>query len=263
MPDRPRFPRTAVICVAAFLFFAALAAACAKAPYTGRSQLLLVSEQQEMALGLSTSQQILKKEPASRNRTYISAVREVGTDISRVAERPDYQWEFNVIAKDVANAFCLPGGKIFVYEGLFKYARNRSQLAAVIGHEVAHALARHGGERMSQAVVANAGGAVLSAALGVTGSEAQAFSIAYGVGVNYGIILPFGRDQEYEADRIGLILMAKAGYHPGAALSFWENMSRREGRPNPPEFLSSHPANENRIRAIRELLPEAMRYYRP
>ena len=192
-------------------------------------------------------------------------VRRVGIRIARAANRPDFQWEFHVIDKPkVANAFCLPGGKIFVYTGIFKYISSDAELATVIGHEVGHALARHGAERMSMGLLTQLGEQAAMMALNIQSTEAmQAFDAAYGVAANIGVLLPYSRTQEYEADHIGLILMALAGYDPHAALSFWEKMAQESKGKSSVEFLSTHPLDKNRIARIKALIPEAMKYYHP
>jgi len=245
------------------LFF--LLMACATAPYTGRSQLMLVSPQEEIALGNQASKEILQKEPLSHDPYYNDLVRRVGIRIARAANRPDFQWEFYVIDKPkVANAFCLPGGKIFVYTGIFKYAETEAELATVIAHEVGHALARHGAERMSMSLLAKMGEQAALMALNIqTPEAAQAFDAAYGIAANLGVLLPYSRTQEYEADHIGLILMALAGYDPHAALSFWGKMAQESKDKPALEFLSTHPLDKNRIARIKALIPEAMKYYRP
>ena len=239
--------------------------ACATAPYTGRSQLMLISPSEELALGAKASQEILQKEPLSKDPYYNSLVRRVGIRIARVANRPNFQWEFHVIDKPkVVNAFCLPGGKIFVYTGIFKYANTEAELATVIAHEVGHALARHGAERMSMGLLAQMGEQAAMMALNIqTPEAAQAFDAAYGIAANVGLLLPYSRTQEYEADHIGLILMAMAGYDPHAALSFWEKMAQQSKGKTSIEFLSTHPLDKNRIARIKALIPEAMKYYRP
>lgn len=249
----------------AFLAAAPFVAACATAPYTGRNQLMLLSVDQEMALGLDAAKEILREEPESHDPLYVRPTREVGGRIAAVANEPRFQWEFHVIDKpDTVNAFCLPGGKVFVYTGLFSMARNPPELAAVIAHEAAHAIARHGAERMSTSLLAELTQSAAQVAIANQEPLAQEiFNVAFGVGATYGVILPFSRQQEYEADHIGLILMAKAGYHPEAALRFWERMARKDSKDKAPEYLSTHPSDENRVAAIRQLLPEAMRYYRP
>ena len=239
-----------------------LCAGCAKAPYTGRNQVMLVSQSQELALGQESAQEILKKEPKGKNPEQATMVTRVGQRVAAVADRPDFQWEFHVIeAPDTANAFCLPGGKVFVYTGLFKYATTEPELAAVVAHEVGHAIARHGAERMSVSLLAQLGHSAASVALsGSSPVAVQAFEVAYGIGANVGVILPFSRNQEYEADHLGLILMAKAGYDPKASLTFWARMAESDTK-KPPEFLSTHPSDANRIAVIRDLMPEAQYYY--
>jgi predicted Zn-dependent protease len=185
-------------------------------------------------------------------------VRRVGQRIAEAAQRPDYQWEFRVIEKDVANAFALPGGKVAVYTGILKYTQTDAGLAVVMGHEVAHALARHGGERMSQSMLEQAGLAAVQ--IGLQTSDPvimQGVALAYGLGVQ----LPFSRGQESEADHIGLVLMAKAGYDPREAVPFWERMSGGEQGQEPPQFLSTHPSGTTRIKQLQEWMPEALQYY--
>ena len=238
---------------------------CTTVPYTGRSQLMLIAPQEEMAMGYKTAQEIEKKEPLSHDSYYNNLVKRVGYRIAKAANKPDYRWEFHVIDKPkTVNAFCLPGGKIFVYTGLFKYARDEAELASVIGHEVAHALARHGAERMSMVLLAQLGEAAALVAMGNQSEETQvAFLAAFGVITNLGVLLPYSRTHEYEADRIGLILMALAGYDPHAALSFWKKMAQLSKGETGFEFLSTHPTDANRIAQIRTFLPVAMKYYKP
>jgi metalloendopeptidase OMA1, mitochondrial len=237
---------------------------CAKAPYTGRSQLMLISSSQEMALGQKAAQEVLKKEKLSTNPKYVKPLDTVGGRIAKATEPSKYEWEFKVVDNDeTVNAFALPGGKVFIYTGLYKPASTDAELAAVVAHEAGHIIARHGAERMSMTLLAQVGGTAARIAIGSAAPEAmQAFNTAFGMGVNYGVILPFSREQEYEADRIGLILMAKAGYNPEAALKFWEKMAADNGKQKPPEYLSTHPSDANRIAAIKSLLPEAMSYYK-
>ncbi len=238
--------------------FVALAAvllmACAHAAYTNRSQLLLVSEGQEMALGLQSAQEVLKKEKESTDQLQVERVKRVGYRIAAAANKPDYKWEFHVIEKDTVNAFCLPGGKVFFYTGILNLTTTNDELAAVMGHEVAHALLRHGGERMSVALMTQLGGQAASIALGTTVSPAasQVFGQVYGIGSQVGVALPHSRAQESEADEVGMILAAKAGYEPSGALSLWRKMdaySKSKGQ-NVPGFLSTHPTTTDRIAAI-------------
>jgi predicted Zn-dependent protease len=175
-----------------------------------------------------------------------------------------YGWEFNLIEDDeTVNAWCLPGGKVAVYTGILPYTRDENGLAVVLGHEVAHALAGHGNERMSQALLVNMGGIALSVALSQRpGETQQLFMAAYGLGASVGVLLPYSRLHENEADRIGLILMARAGYDPRVAVEFWQRMDE-EGSARPPELLSTHPAPQSRIESLRAFVPEAMEHYRP
>ncbi len=239
---------------------------CATAPYTGRQQVLMVSPEREQTLGYQAFSQIQKQSPQSADQALQARVREVGERIARAADRPDFHWEFVVLQDDkVANAFCLPGGKVGIYSGLFKYIRNDADLATVMSHEVGHALARHAGERLSQARLAQVGGTALNvglAALGVGGGAGSLAMQGYGVASRMGVLLPYSRVQESEADRIGLILMAKAGYDPEAAVQFWEHFaSEKKDQAQPPQFLSTHPSDASRIQALRDLVPEARRYY--
>lgn len=242
--------------------------ACASAPYTHRSQLILVSESQESKLGADAYTQVLSKAKVDTDPQINAIVREVGERIARAADRPDYKWQFTVIdAPDTVNAFALPGGKVAVYTGLFPVAQDSAGLAAVLGHEVAHAIAHHGAERMSQAMGAQVLGTVLSVGLGGTNpTTANAIMQLYGLGAQVGVLLPWSRTQESEADHIGLILMAKAGYDPEAALALWQRMEKLEGggkNSPPPEFLSTHPGYGTREHDIKAWLPEAQRNFQP
>ena len=247
-----------------FLLWAALFGfGCQAVDYTGRSQVNFVSEGEEKKLGVDAYQDILKKTPLSKNQASQAQLKRVGQRISAAAAKPDYQWEFNVLQGKEVNAFCLPGGKVAFWEGILPITQDDNGIAVVMGHEVAHALARHGAERMSQSVGVEAIGQILSLGVGlVNPGYTEAFSQAYGLGTNVAVILPWGRTQESEADHIGLILMAKAGYDPSAAVGFWERMSKVQQGGKPPEFLSTHPSDETRIAQIKQWLPEAMTYYK-
>ncbi|MFQ5787687.1 MAG: M48 family metallopeptidase, partial [Thermodesulfobacteriota bacterium] len=227
-------------------------------------QFILLSEDQEVEMGLMAYHEVLKKENISRNPRYNQSVRRVGTRIAEISDKPNYDWEFKVIkADDTINAFALPGGKVAVYTGILPIAKNEAGLAAIMGHEIAHATARHGGERASTGMLAELGAAGLSAAIGSQDPlVSSAIMQAYGLGVTVGGILPFSRAQEAEADRIGLVYMAKAGYNPSEALEFWKRMDEAtRGSPKPPKFLSTHPGYGTRISNIQKWLPEAMNYY--
>ena len=248
---------------------------CATVPITGRSQLSLMPESELVALGAENYRELLAGEKLSTDQARTRMVVEVGQDIARSTEQfmrangmanlvANYQWEFALIQDDsTANAFCMPGGKIGVYTGILPIARDATGLAVVVGHEVAHALANHGGERMSQLLLAQLGGMALSQAVRQKPEETrQLVMMAYGLGANLGVLLPYSRRHESEADRIGLILMAQAGYDPQAAIPFWQRMAAR-GSGAPPEFLSTHPSHATRVDDLRKWLPEATGYYRP
>ncbi len=241
-----------------------LLAACATAPYTQRSQLILISPEQESRLGVDAFQEVLSKEKVSRDPALQAVVNRIGWRIANAARRPDFKWEFVVIDKPkTVNAFALPGGKVAVYSGMFPVARTEGGLAAVMSHEVAHVLARHGGERLSQGLLAQMGAVAIQA--GMAGRDAgvvQGVMVAYGLGANVGVLLPYGRLQESEADRIGLLIMAQAGYDPAEAVHLWRRMAQQEGR-RPPEFLSTHPSPARRIHDLEQLIPNALTHYRP
>ncbi|MEO8603589.1 MAG: M48 family metallopeptidase [bacterium] len=236
---------------------------CTTVPYTNRSQFMIMSESQDLALGASAYQQMLKQSKLVTDPRITAPVQEIGRRIAAVANKPDYKWEFTVIDDPKqANAFCLPGGKVAVYTGIFPIAQDDAGLAAVIGHEVAHALARHGAERMSTSTALQVVGAGVAVAAGTQGSGAQqAAMAAYGLGSQVGVALPFSRNQESEADHIGVILMAQAGYNPEAALGLWQRMEKDAKGGAPPEWLSTHPAPSTRQEDIRGWMAEADKYY--
>lgn len=244
--------------------FTALVAfvACTTAPVTGRRQLILTSETEEASLGLQAFQEVTKGAALSRNKQWTAMVEKVGRDIAAVADRPDFQWEFKVIAENTVNAFCLPGGKVAFYDGIMPVCANEAGVAVVMGHEIGHAIARHGGERMSQGMIAEQGTGVVAAILGGKDpAKQQMAAAALGAGVKYGAILPFSRKQETEADEIGITLMAKAGYDPREAAKFWRRMIESTGGDRPMEWLSTHPDPENRITRLNELAPKALELY--
>jgi predicted Zn-dependent protease len=238
---------------------------CTTVPYTKRSQFIVMSESEDLQLGAAAYQQVLQEEKIVTDPRITEPVQRVGKAIAAAADKPDYQWEFTVIddPKQV-NAFCLPGGKVAVYTGIFPVAKDEAGLATVIGHEVAHALARHGAERMSTGMALQAAGvAVAVAAGGQSAATQQAVMSAYGLGAQVGVALPFSRSQESEADRIGLILMAKAGYDPEAAIGLWQRMEQASGGKGPPEWLSTHPAEGTRQEDISGWIAEARQYVKP
>lgn len=236
--------------------------ACEEVPISGRSQLRLISAGEETRMGLSAYDAILKKEKLSRDPALNQMVTRVGSRIAAATGRTDFEWEFKVFDDDkTVNAFCLPGGKVGVYSGLMPVVRDEAGLAAVIGHEVAHAIAHHGAERVSQQLIVE--GITAAAVLGSEDKRrADFYGGLIGAGATLGVILPYSRLQESEADRMGLIYMAKAGYDPHAAVDLWKRMAAMD-KAKPPELLSTHPADATRIRQIEQWLPEALSYYRP
>ena len=242
-----------------------LIVACSTTPYTHRSQLMMVSEGEEMTLGDQAYRQALSESKIEKDPRVNDVVRRVGQRIATAADRPDYKWEFVVIDDPkTANAFALPGGKVAVYTGLFPVAETEAGLATVMGHEVAHALARHGSERMSQQMGIQALGTGIAVALGASGTSGVTQTVAmqaFGLGSQVGVLLPFSRSQESEADHIGLILMAKAGYDPSQSVGFWQRMEKLSQSGAPPELLSTHPSDDTRVRQIEAWLPEAETYY--
>jgi predicted Zn-dependent protease len=248
--------------------------ACATVPVTGRKSLNLLPDSDLLSMSLQEYDKVLKDSKLSNDPNKVRMVKRVGERVAGATEEflrengmsseiRNYKWEFNLIEDDkVVNAWCMPGGKVVVYTGILPISRNDTGLAVVMGHEIAHALAKHGNERMSQQMLAQLGAIGLSAALSIHPSETnQIFMMAYGVGTTVGVLLPYSRLQESEADRIGLILMAKAGYDPREAVPFWQRMNDVGGS-RPPEFLSTHPAPETRIKRLETDVPEAMKYYR-
>jgi predicted Zn-dependent protease len=254
--------------------FMLILVACSTVPITGRQSLNLVSNSELLTMSLQQYQDVLHKAKLSQDQQKVQMVRNVGARIARAtedllrqrgleSELSNYKWEFNLIQDDkTVNAWCMPGGKVAVYTGLLPVAQDETGLAVVMGHEIAHAVAKHGNERVSEGLLQQMGGVALSVALSTSpAATSNLFLQAYGVGTNVAFMLPYSRIQESEADRIGLILMAKAGYDPREAIPFWTRMSKSGGSRSP-EFLSTHPAPETRIRQIESLMPEAMSYYR-
>jgi len=249
--------------MAVILIMASILVGCAKSPYTGRSQLMVMSEEQEQALGLEASQEVKKREDIISTGPGVDRITDVGLRIAAAVGNPEMTWEFLLVKNDeTVNAFALPGGKIFVYTGLLNLASTNPELATVMAHEVAHVLARHGAERLSTQMFISLGGQAGAVALGMGNSAvASVFSQVYGTGVNVGVMLPFSRNMESEADYIGLILMAKAGYDPESALTFWRKMAKNKGGKSVPAWLSTHPTNAARIEKIQKALPEIKKKY--
>jgi predicted Zn-dependent protease len=247
---------------------------CQTVPITGRQQLSLIPEGEVLSMSFTSYRDFLSKHKVITGTKDARMIKRVGERIERAVERyfsehdlsdrlQGYAWEFNLVEDKEVNAWCMPGGKVVVYTGILPIAGDENGLAVVMGHEIAHAVANHGDERMSQGLIAQMGGMALSTALAQKPSETnQLFMAAYGLGAQVGILLPYSRLQESEADHLGLIFMAMAGYDPHEALDFWEKMASEKKGAAPPEFLSTHPADERRIRNIEELIPEAMEFYR-
>lgn len=244
-----------------------LLSGCLTVPETGRRQVMLISSSQEMQLGLSAFQQMKKETPVSRDPAVNAMVQRVGRRIAAVAELPGAQWEFVVFDSKQANAFCLPGGKVGIYTGILPITKDEAGLATVIGHEIAHAVARHGAERVSEGILLQTGGGLLGASLSSADPRTQVLVMtAYGIGAKVGRELPHSRGQESEADHIGLIYMARAGYDPAAAVGFWQRFadhSRSQGGGGTPAFLRTHPLDTVRIQQIQQWLPEAKANFRP
>jgi predicted Zn-dependent protease len=239
-----------------FLLAIILLTSCREAPVTERKQLILIPESSEMKLGADAFRKIIKESKLSNNQSVVEKVKKVGKSIAKASNRPNYKWEFVVIEDDkTANAFCLPGGKIGIYTGILPYTKDEKGLAAVIGHEVGHAIARHGAERMSTALLSQLGQVALNLIVEVDDPMVmEALNQAYGLATGIGLILPFNRKQELEADRIGVSLMDKTGYNPIGALEFWKRMKQGRQGKEPLVYLSTHPVDDKRIVEIEKIL---------
>ncbi len=258
-----------------FLTLAALAltvlifTGCMTTPETGRSQLILLSAEQETKLGFQSFDQLKKQTPISKNAAANAQLQRVGKQIAAVADLPGAQWEFVLFESKEPNAFCLPGGKVGVYTGILPLTKDDAGLAAVIGHEVAHAVLRHGNERVSRSMLWQMGATALGAGMSVSAADprvAMAVQQAYGAGSQVLSELPHSRDQESEADRVGLRYMARAGYDPEAALGFWQRFAAfnsQAGGGGGFSFLRTHPTDATRVKQIQAWLPEAKAQYRP
>lgn len=247
---------------------------CGSVPITGRRQLLLVSNQEVLALSNQQYNQFKQEATLSRNMQQQALVTRVGQRIAQAVtsymkqaglekELDGYHWEFNLVESDAVNAFCMPGGKIVIYTGILPITQDETGLAVVMGHEVAHAIAKHSNERISQQLVTNLGNTTLSAVLASKGASATTQVLAntlYGIGTHVGNTLPHSRKQELEADKLGLVFMAMAGYDPRAATPFWQRMATNKSG-SVAEFLSTHPSDQTRIKEINKHLPEALKYY--
>lgn len=245
---------------------------CGSVPIVGRKQLLLVPDQEVLTLSLQQYNEFISNAPVERNTQRAQLVNKVGKKIAAAVETfyknngyeselKKFSWEFNLVKSDDVNAFCMPGGKIVVYEGLLPITQDENGLAIVLGHEVAHAVAKHANERISQQMALEYGGQVAGGLLGNNQAAQQISSLVFGIGGQYGVMLPYSRKHEYEADELGLIFMAMAGYDPRTAEDFWIRMSQVGGNSGP-EIMSTHPNDQNRIAKIREHMPKALQYYK-
>lgn len=245
---------------------------CGSVPITGRKQLSLVNDNEVLASSFQQYGEFIKAAPLSTNTTQTAMVRKVGQNIANAVEEylrnnglasevDNYKWEFNLVKSNDVNAFCMPGGKIVVYEGILPYTKDETGLAVVMGHEVAHAVAKHANERMSQEIIKQSGTSLVTSALGASSAAVQqATSLVYGLGAQ-SVMLKYSRSHELEADQLGLIFMAMAGYDPNQAANFWIRMSSSGGG-GTPEFMSTHPSDETRVKEINKHLPEALKHYK-
>jgi predicted Zn-dependent protease len=256
------------------VFTLILLTSCSTVPITGRSQLNLIPGNSMLSMSLQQYDSFLKEHILSTNKEQTDMVKRAGARVQDAVERyftakgmgsrlADYKWEFNLVEDKQVNAWCMPGGKVVVYTGILPVTQGEAGLAVVMGHEISHAIAEHGNERLSQGLLAQLGGVALAEALSSQPAATQQLWMSvYGVGAQYGAILPYSRMQESEADHLGLIFMAMAGYDPNVAISFWQRMASQKGGQAAPEFLSTHPSDAARIEKIRQLIPEAMNYYK-
>ena len=251
---------------------ALLLSSCSSVPITGRKQLSLISDAEVLSSSLTQYKDYMAQATVSGNKVQSEMVTRVGKALAMATETylknngmesdiQNYAWEFSLVANTEVNAFCMPGGKIVVYEGLMKMVSTEDELAVVIGHEVAHAVAKHSNERMSQQILAQYGSNVLNSALANKSAAVQSVAgQVFGLGAQYGVMLPFSRKQENEADYMGMVLMSMAGYNPDMALTFWQKMSAGGGA-SVPELLSTHPSDETRINNIKKNLPKIKQTY--
>lgn len=251
-----------------------LVSSCGQVALTGRKQFNLVPDSVMHSMSFQSYGEFLSENKLSNNASQTKMVKRTGRKIQKAVEQycaendladrlEGYKWEFNLVEDDSLNAWCMPGGKVVVYTGLLGVTRTEAGLAVVMGHEIAHAVARHGAERMTQGLIVEMGGTALSKALAKSPAQTKnLFMRSYGIGTQYGVLLPYSRTHEREADHMGLIFMAMAGYNPNEAVLFWQRMAAAKKGDQPPEILSTHPADATRIKKIKELIPEAMKYYR-
>ena len=249
-----------------------LLASCGSVPLTGRKQVLLVSDSEILTASLSQYNEYMQSAAKSTDRTKIEMVERVGKNIANATENylrqngmaseiENFRWEFNLIKEDIINAFCMPGGKIVAYEGLLPLIESDDELAVVLGHEVAHAVAKHSNERMSQEMLAQYGAAIVDMALSNKSDAVHAVgNTVFGLGAQLGVMLPYSRQHELEADYMGLVFMTMAGYDPNKAITFWQKMAAASDSGGTPEFMSTHPSDGRRIEELQKKLPEMTKY---
>lgn len=259
--------------ISLLVLVALILASCSSVLITGRKQLLLVSDAEVLSMSATAYKQFIDSVPASKDVANTAMVKTVGKNISSAvinflktnglsADTANYKWEFNLVKDTTVNAFCMPGGKVVFYEGILPKTMTEAGMAVVMGHEIAHAVAKHSNERLSQQMVASFGSGLADILLSnKPAATRQTINILYGIGTQVGVILPYSRKHEYEADRLGLIFMAMAGYDPNEAIAFWQRMAA-DGSGSVFEFMSTHPSDANRIAKMKEVLPEAMKYYK-
>jgi predicted Zn-dependent protease len=265
--------KTIKVLIAFLITSSTIFISCSTVPLTGRSQLNMIPDSEMLAMSYQQYDEFLKQNPISNNKTNVEMVQQVGINIQHAVEKymaqnnlsnhlEGYNWEFNLVEDSLINAWAMPGGKVVVYTGILSVTQDETGLAVVLGHEIAHAIAEHGNERMSQQLLRQVGAVGLMVAMKDEPVQTQALWLGvYGVGTELGIMMPYSRTHESEADHMGLIFMAMAGYDPNAAPDFWERMAAgKDGEP--PEFLSTHPSSQTRINDLRFWVPEAMKYYK-
>lgn len=255
-----------------FLLIFALVFGCQKVPLTGRKQFTPLPEGQVLSLSFQNYNEVLKSSKLSNNQEEVQMIRKVGNKLSASVEKyfreqnlsdriDGFNWEFNLIEDDnMVNAWCMPGGKVAFYTGILPICQDEQGIATVMSHEIAHAIAKHGNERMAQQLGVQLGGTALSVALSEQPAVTQQLAFAaFGLGAQYGVLLPYSRQHETEADELGIYFMSMAGYDTNAAIGFWQRMAQQGGE-SPPEFLSTHPNPENRVKHIQQIIPKAEKF---
>lgn len=255
------------------IFMMLLLDSCGSVPFTGRRQLQLVSNDEVIALSLQQYQEFMRNAPVERGTSDAQMVERVGKRIAQAVETfytnngygsllADYNWEFSLVNDKSVNAFAMPGGKVVVYSGLLPVTQTEEALAVVVGHEIAHVIAHHSNERLSQQVALQYGGAIAGGLLGNSEAMKQLGGTVFGLGAQFGVMMPYARKQELEADEIGVIVMAIAGYDPRISIPFWQRMAQASGSSQVPEVLSTHPADSRRIERLQAIMPTALEYYK-